>query len=544
MNIPNTWRAVRLADICEIGAGNGAPQDALYFDGGEHLFVRTQDVSNSRDSVYITATKDKVNEKAIHEHKLKLWPKGTLLFPKSGASALLNNRALLSVDSYVVSHLATIVPGDRVLPEYLYYWSTQFDAKRLAPDPAYPSIRLEDIARIKLPLPTLPEQQRIVEILKQADNLRRWRREIINQAKQLPATLLLEIFGNPKEWGGYRVKLGNISTFVTSGSRDWSKYYSSSNSDAKFIRVQNIKAGELDLSDMAFVKPPENTEAERARVQPGDLLISITGTVGQVAVVPPSLGKAYISQHVAIVRTDGTLPVEFLVEFLNHPAGGQLQIQRANYGQTKPGLNLQQIKNLSIPIFDTEKIARSISAKNETVSVMRAFEATTTELDQLQQSLLQAAFAGDLTEEWRQAHRAELDTRRHEHAEQLPQKTVRISFKDSASPERVPASSSRRLELLNQLSLLQGFVHDALREWKGTLIPAEHLQEFMGQWPVEHLEDLHDQVLRALDQLAGLGLIARVSIPNQQGEYVTGYRMLREDELTKFDDLQRLGAPA
>ena len=56
--------------------------------------------------------------------------------------------------------------------------------------------------------------------------------------------------------------------------------------------------------------------------------------------------------------------------------------------------------------------------------------------------------------------------------------------------------------------------------------------------------DRHDQVLRALDQLAGLGLVACVSLPNETGEYVSGYRTLREDELSRDDDLERLGAPA
>lgn len=97
---------------------------------------------------------------------------------------------------------------------------------------------------------------------------------------------------------------------------------------------------------------------------------------------------------------------------------------------------------------------------------------------------------------------------------------------------------------MNELSELQAQVYVALTEWKGALIPAEDLARFLEVWPIEHLEDPHDQVLRALDQLAGLGLVARVSVPNQMAEYVTGYRLLRDDELTKLEDLERLGAPA
>jgi len=67
------------------------------------------------------------------------------------------------------------------------------------------------------------------------------------------------------------------------------------------------------------------------------------------------------------------------------------------------------------------------------------------------------------------------------------------------------------------------------------------LEEFREQcFPIAHLENANDHILRALDQLTGLGLIAKITVPNQQGEYVTGYRGLREDELSQPTDLQSL----
>jgi type I restriction enzyme S subunit len=95
--------------------------------------------------------------------------------------------------------------------------------------------------------------------------------------------------------------------------------------------------------------------------------------------------------------------------------------------------------------------------------------------------------------------------------------------------------------LKNQLGQIQGFVWEAFQEWRGTLIPSEDLEEFRSRcFQIEHLENANDHILRALDQLAGLGLIAKISVPNQQGEYVTGYRSLREDELSHPLDLQSL----
>lgn len=68
-------------------------------------------------------------------------------------------------------------------------------------------------------------------------------------------------------------------------------------------------------------------------------------------------------------------------------------------------------------------------------------------------------------------------------------------------------------------------------------MPTEHMEEFIRSWPIEHLAGQEDHIERALNELAGLGLIARLSIPNDSGDYVTAYRGLREDELSRVDDL-------
>lgn len=57
---------------------------------------------------------------------------------------------------------------------------------------------------------------------------------------------------------------------------------------------------------------------------------------------------------------------------------------------------------------------------------------------------------------------------------------------------------------------------------------------------MEHLENEHDTIVRGLNQLAGMGLIAKIAVPNPEGEYVTGYRGLRQGELSKNDDIQIL----
>jgi type I restriction enzyme S subunit len=122
-------------------------------------------------------------------------------------------------------------------------------------------------------------------------------------------------------------------------------------SATRFIRSLDVRMNSISDADAVFVKAPTGAEADRTRVAHGDVLLTITGSrIGRVAAVPERLKGSFISQHVAILRLkEGLLP-EFLSMFLSLDTGGQRQIERLQYGQTKPGLNLDQIREMRVPV--------------------------------------------------------------------------------------------------------------------------------------------------------------------------------------------------
>jgi type I restriction enzyme M protein len=153
----------RVGDVAEVAAGNSAPQGEKYFVDGQHPFFRTADVGRVKVSINLTESGDRINDLCLKEHRLRLFPKGTILFPKSGASTFLNHRAMLGVAGYVSSHLACIVADEtKVLPAYLFWLLTKVDARTLSDNDGYPSLRLEQIGDLEIPLPPLEEQRRIV----------------------------------------------------------------------------------------------------------------------------------------------------------------------------------------------------------------------------------------------------------------------------------------------------------------------------------------------------------------------------------------------
>lgn len=154
-------------------------------------------------------------------------------------------------------------------------------------------------------------------------------------------------FDVPKNWE--TVVFGRLCNIVTSGSRGWAEYYSESG--PKFIRAQNIRFGRLRLDDLACVNPPKKSEGTRTQVSKGDLLVVITGAgVTNPALVDKDLGEAYVSQHVALIKPTDTNLSAWLLLCLMAPMGGRAELVMRAYGAGKPGLNLDNIRSLPIPL--------------------------------------------------------------------------------------------------------------------------------------------------------------------------------------------------
>jgi type I restriction enzyme S subunit len=161
--------------------------------------------------------------------------------------------------------------------------------------------------------------------------------------------------------------LGKLSEHITSGSRGWREFISRSGDI--FIRSQDIKHDALVFENPAFVTLPEKAEGQRTLVREGDLLLTITGgNVGKCAVVPRLPGKAYVSQHVALIRLHDSSLAEFIHFWIINTFGGRKFLSRYIYGD-KPGLNLNQVASIPIP-FLPETVRAQVFATLSKLNVM------------------------------------------------------------------------------------------------------------------------------------------------------------------------------
>ena len=177
-----------------------------------------QDVGLHHVNPALVSSADCLSLDWLTTNRLRLFPKDSILIPKSGASVNLNHRAKLAIDAHVVSHLAVVIPDkSRVDPDYLFWWSVRYDPRTQAQVTSLPSLKLSILKEARVPLPPLHEQHRIVGILNRASHIERLRARATDRLQQFIPALFLKMFGDPaaNPMGWNKVPFGDVVTDTT-----------------------------------------------------------------------------------------------------------------------------------------------------------------------------------------------------------------------------------------------------------------------------------------------------------------------------------------
>lgn len=217
--------------------------------------------------------------------------------------------------------------------------------------------------------------------------------------------------------GWKHIRLDSIAETVTSGSRDWAKYYSEKGS--KFIRMTNLPRDGiyLKLGDLKYVDVKSNSsDGKRTSLKAGDLLISITAELGKIGWVPEGLGVAYINQHTALVRLKESKSDSKFIAYLLSSKTMNHKINRLNDSGAKAGLNLPTIRSIPFdlpPLPEQQKIAKILSTWDKAISTTEALiDNSKQQKKALMQQLLtgKKRFAG-FEGKWEDKHLEELTSK-------------------------------------------------------------------------------------------------------------------------------------
>ncbi|WP_298742392.1 restriction endonuclease subunit S [uncultured Microbacterium sp.] len=231
------------------------------------------------------------------------------------------------------------------------------------------SMRYAEFNETWLPLPPLEEQRQIADYLDHETaeidafiaDLTIGRAITTERFTAMRAAVMSEIDGATPQ-------LRRFVEYVTSGSRGWSDLLGEEGDP--FIRITNIARDSLAIqtSDLKRVNGVERTEGARARIEIGDVLMSITADLGSVGVAGTDVAGGYTSQHVALIRPSRALcEPRFLAHALLTPST-KAQIAEKSYGGTKIQLSLADVRELRVPLPSIEvqkRVAAEVDSAQE-----------------------------------------------------------------------------------------------------------------------------------------------------------------------------------
>ena len=256
-----------------------------------------------------------------------------------------------------------------------------------------------DFLNLPIPIqPSLAEQERIVKLLDEADELRRLRAQADRCTADLIPALFDEMFGENAKKPHVRVKLEQIAE-VVSGVAKGRKFNGRLPVEVAYLRVANVQAGHLDLSEIKTIQAlPE--EVEELALRKGDVLLTEGGDfdkLGRGAMLEQDLPNCIHQNHVFRVRVEQSkLDPVYFAKFLLTGEARRYFLGCAKRTTNLASINMTQLRALPV-LLPPLPLQKEFASRVSDIRAMQAEQATSRRrLDDLFHSMLHRAFQGEL----------------------------------------------------------------------------------------------------------------------------------------------------
>jgi type I restriction enzyme S subunit len=415
-NLPNGWQYKTLGEVAKWGSGGTPRAGTKSFYDGDIPWAIIGDLNDS----YVTQTARTITQKGLDESSAKMVPVGAVLIAMYGSIGKLGMNTIPMATNQAIAF--AIPKSELVLQKYLFhYLSSQREIFLWSGKGATQQNISQTLLKAwKIPLPPLPEQQKIVEILE--DHLSRLDAALadVKQAKlkaaQFRRSLLQSAFTGNLTGDGTRLMTDlpngwsneSINSIVEGGmiaDGDWVESKDQDpNGQVRLTQLADVGDGEFRSRSDRWMNDEQALRLNVNYLQPGDLLMArMPDPLGRTCMVPENIGRAVTVVDVAIIRiTRKDLNPKFVMWLLNSP-GIRQQIEMLASGTTRRRITRKNLGTIDLPIPPIDEQNKIVEILEDYLSRLDASVAIADAMEKqsssLRRSLLQAAFTGQLTKE-------------------------------------------------------------------------------------------------------------------------------------------------
>ncbi len=312
---------------------------------------------------------------------------------------------------WVNNHAHVLRPHrNKIIDNWLIYFLNHSDLSEFVSGLTVPKLNQGNLREIPIPVPPLPEQQRIVALLDEAfDGLATAKtnaEQNLANARALFESHLDAVFRQRGE-GWVEKKLGDKDLLeIIDGDRGVNYPKKSdfhSEGHCIFLSTKNVRPDGFDFGSTIFITQEKDRRLRKGKLQRNDVIMTTRGTIGNIGHYSEDVPFDHIriNSGMLIFRPNKrSILSSYLFELLRSGIMKD-QIQKQTTGAAQPQLPIKTLVNFTIPFPTNLEDQRSVVAKvrdleSETQNLEAIYQRKLAALDELKQSLLHRAFNGEL----------------------------------------------------------------------------------------------------------------------------------------------------
>ena len=245
-----------------------------------------------------------------------------------------------------------------------------------------------------LSVPPLVEQRRIVGVIQSVDNYIAALQEGVDAARIARNAVLHELL-NAGGDGWVETALGEVARIGGGKRLPKGTPWSSTTTRHRYIRATDIHDGHVDEAQLVYVPDEVWPTIQRFTVQTSDVIITIAGTIGQLAIIEENLNGVNLTENAAFIRCVSESCIPDYILLLLSSYYGQSQIRALTVGTTQMKLGLERIASIKVvapPLVEQQRIVEIVSSMDDSI---RATEQTIVEAKNLRSGLLSDLLSGE-----------------------------------------------------------------------------------------------------------------------------------------------------